>query len=441
MNKSYQEALDYLYSFVDYSLKNASELAKADFNLDRMRELMRLLGDPQNDYPIIHIAGSKGKGSTAAFTAGALRAAEYRVGLYTSPHLQNFTERMQINGVPISQDELVALVEEIKPAVAQLPYLTTFELTTALAFLYFSRQKATAAVFEVGLGGRLDATNIITPLVSVITSISLEHTAVLGDTLTQIAREKAGIVKEGHPFVASPQKTEVVRVFELIAEEKDVPLTLVGRDIFYKVKKKSIDGQMLEIWLPNAPKIKLSIPLLGEHQAENAVTAYTALLAARREGLLINTARLKQGFAETEWAGRFEIWRENPPVVLDSAHTPDAFLRLHQTLDEYFPDLPIVMLFGVSEDKNLGAMLRELAPRRDTVILTRAPHPRALAAQKMIEFAEQAGVAYEAIEPVEDALARGLQIADERGILLLSAGSIFLTAAVRDLLGKEENRS
>ena len=211
MNKSYQNALDYLYSFVDYSLKHASELAKAEFNLDRMRALMHLLGDPQNDYPIIHVAGSKGKGSTAAFIASALRAADYRVGLYTSPHLQDFTERMQINGIPIPQDEFAELVEEIKPAVAQVPYITTFELTTALAFLYFSRQNVTAAVFEVGLGGRLDATNIITPLVSVITSISLEHTAVLGNTLTQIAREKAGIVKEGHPFVASPQKADGAR--------------------------------------------------------------------------------------------------------------------------------------------------------------------------------------------------------------------------------------
>ena len=436
MNKSYQNALDYLYSFVNYSFKHASELAKAEFNLDRMRDLMRLLGDPQNDYPIIHIAGSKGKGSTAAFTASALRAADYRVGLYTSPHLQDFTERLQINGKPIPQDEFAALVEEIKPAVAQVPYITTFELTTALAFLYFSRQNVTSAVFEVGLGGRLDATNIITPLVSVITSISLEHTAVLGNTLEQIAREKAGIVKEGHPFVASPQKVEVARVFELVAEEKDVPLTLVGRDILYKVKKKSIDGQMLEVWMRNQPKMKLSIPLLGEHQVENAVTAYAALLSARREGLLFNAAQLKQGFAETKWPGRFEIWCEKPPIVLDSAHTPDSVAKLRQTLDEYFPNEKVVMLFGVSEDKNVAEMLRELAPRLDKVILTRSTHPRAVGARKMIEFAEQVGVKYEAIEPVEEAFARALAIVDQEQSLLLSAGSIFLTAAVRELLNQ-----
>ena len=438
MNESYQKSLDYLYSFVNYSFKHASELAKAEFNLDRMRELMRLLGDPQNDYPIIHIAGSKGKGSTAAFTASALRAANYKVGLYTSPHLQDFTERMQVNGIPISQDEFSALVEEMKPFVAQVPFITTFELATALGFLHFSRQDVTVAVIEVGLGGRLDATNIITPLVSVITSISLEHTAVLGDTLTKIAREKAGIVKPGHPFVISPQDPEVDTVFELVAEEHTVPLTRVGRDIFYKVKKKSIDGQMLEIWMRNAPKMKLSIPLLGEHQVENAVTAYAALLVARREGLVFNAGQLKQGFADTEWYGRFEVWQEKPPIILDSAHNPDSFTKLRQTLDEYFPDEKIVLIFGVSEDKEVEKMLKILAPLLEKVILTRAEHPRAVEAKKMLTIATQVGVKAEAIEPVEDAVARALEIVNESHALLLSAGSIFVTAAVRSVLNERK---
>ena len=435
---AYNKALDYLYSFVDYSLKHASELAKAEFNLDRMRDLMHLLGDPQNDYPIIHIAGSKGKGSTAAFTASALRAADYRVGLYTSPHLQDFTERMQINGVPIPQDEFAALVEEIKPSVAQVPFITTFELTTALAFLYFSRQKITAAVIEVGLGGRLDATNIVTPLVSVITSLSLEHTAVLGNTLTEIAREKAGIVKEGHPFVSAPQKPEAASVLDLAAEEHNVPLTLVGRDLMYKVKKKTIDGQMLEVWMRNGPKMKLSIPLLGDHQVENAVTAYAALIAARQEGLVFNAAQLKQGFAETKWPGRFEIWREKPPIVLDSAHNPDSFAKLRQTLDEYFPEWPVILIFGVSEDKNVADMLKELASRLEKVLLTKSVHPRAVEVQKLVGFAEQAGVACEAVEPVEEAVARALDIAGDQA-LVLSAGSIFLTAAVRAVLSENLN--
>lgn len=432
---AYQASLDYLYSFVNYSFKHASELAKAEFNLDRMRDLMRLLGDPQNDYPIIHIAGSKGKGSTSAFTTSALRAANYKVGLYTSPHLQEFTERMQVNGTPISFEDFVALVEEIKPAVEQVPYITTFEFATALGFLYFSRQNVDVAVVEVGLGGRLDATNIIEPLVTVITSLSLEHTAVLGNTLTEIAREKAGIVKPGHPLVTAPQKPEAALVMELTAEEHDVPLTRVGQDLHYKRLKSSIDGQTIEVWAQYGARLRLNIPLLGEHQVENAATAYAALLAARREGLSFNTAQLKQGFAETEWAGRFEIWQEKPPIVLDSAHSPDAILRLRETLDEHFPDLPIILLFGVSEDKKVDEMLTILAPRLEKVIFTRADHPRAVEAEELLKFGAQVGVASEAVEPVEDAVTRGLSLLKD-GKMLLSAGSIFSTAAVRAVLQK-----
>ena len=438
MNTEYQNALDYLYSFVDYSLKHASELAKAEFNLDRMRQLMSLLGDPQNDYPIIHIAGSKGKGSTAAFTASALRAADYKVGLYTSPHLQEFTERMQINGVPIPQEAFAALVEEIKPFVEQVPYITTFELATALGFLYFSRQQIDVAVVEVGLGGRLDATNIVTPLVSVITAISKEHTAVLGDTLKQIAGEKAGIVKDDIPFVASPQKEEVVSVFDLRAEEMDAPFTLVGRDVHYKIKKRTIDGQIFDVWFEprgyeKAMKVRLSIPLLGDHQVENAVTAYAALTIARQRGLVFSAPHIKQGFIETVWPARFEIFQEKPLVILDSAHNPSSAHKLLQTLDTYFPKESVVMIFGAGEDKNIAKILKILAPRIDTVILTKADHPRALSAEELRPHADQAGLKSEGIEPVEAAVARALEIAGDEKIIL-AAGSIFSTAAVRAVL-------
>ena len=404
-----------------------------------MRQLMSLLGDPQNDYPIIHVAGSKGKGSTSALIASALRAADHKVGLYTSPHLQDFTERMQINGQPIPQDEFAALVEEIKPAVEQVPYITTFELTTALGFLYFSRQKVDVAVIEVGLGGRLDATNIVTPLVSVITSISKEHTAVLGDTLKKIAREKLGIVKDDIPFVVAPQKDEVIPVVDLRAEEMDAPLTLVGRDVHYEIKKRTIDGQVFDVWFEpkgyeKVVKVRLSIPLLGDHQVENAVTAYAALTIARQRGLVFSAPHIKQGFIETEWPGRFEIWQEkNPTIILDAAHTPESVHKLKLTLNEYFPETPCVLIFGVSEDKNARKMLKILAPRVDTVILTRADHPRALTAEELRPHADRAGLKSEAIEPVEAAVARALEIAGNEKIVL-AAGSIFSTAAVRAVL-------
>src|SRR5215217_2290591 len=226
---AYNQALDYLYSFVDYSLKHISELAKAEFNLDRMFALMEELGNPQSKYPIIHVAGTKGKGSVAALCASALKAAGYNTGLYTSPHLWDYTERIQINGEPISHVQLIELVGQVKPAVAKIPKLTTFEITTALGLLAFARNDVNAAVVEVGLGGRLDATNIVMPRVSVITSLSYDHMAVLGNTLAAIAGEKAGIIKPGIPVVSAPQVEEALDVLKRVASERNSPFVLVGR--------------------------------------------------------------------------------------------------------------------------------------------------------------------------------------------------------------------
>ncbi len=298
VENKYNQALDYLYSFVDYSLKHSSELAKADFNLDRMFALMESLGNPQNQYPIIHVAGTKGKGSVSALCASALKAAGYQVGLYTSPHLLDYTERIQINGEPVSHEQLVELVEEIKPHVAKIEKLTTFEITTALAFMAFAKYGVNAAVFEVGLGGRLDATNIVTPKVSVITSLSYDHTAVLGNTLTLIAGEKAGIIKHGVPVVSSMQKDEALAVLERVAKLSDAELTLVGRDIKYEFLESSLDGQKFIIHHSS-----FIIPLLGSHQVENAVTAYTALKAS---GISITDEQIQKGFSQVQWRARFE---------------------------------------------------------------------------------------------------------------------------------------
>jgi len=199
----YQDALDYIYSFVDYSRTHQANLSPENFDLARMVDFMNLIGSPQKDFPSIHIAGSKGKGSVSAFCASVLQTAGYKVGLYTSPHLKDFEERMQINQVPISRTTLADYVDEIKPAIESVPELTTFEIMTGLAFLFFARQEVDIAVIEVGLGGRLDATNIITPLVSVITSLFLDHISILGDTLEKIAAEKGGIIKSGIPVAVN----------------------------------------------------------------------------------------------------------------------------------------------------------------------------------------------------------------------------------------------
>ncbi|MCX6065247.1 MAG: hypothetical protein NT121_05770 [Chloroflexi bacterium] len=382
---AYNLALDYLYSFVDYSLKHSSELAKADFNLGRMRDLMTALGNPQDTYPSMHVAGTKGKGSTSALCASALQAAGYKVGLYTSPHLQEYGERIQINGEPVSHVELIELIELVKPAVAKIPLLTTFEITTALA--------------------------------------SYDHTAVLGNTLTLIAGEKAGIIKPGIPVVSSPQKAESLKVLENVSAERGCELTLIGRDVRYKTGQHSLDGQEFSI-----NQAEFSIPLLGTHQVENAVTAYAAL---QKSGFNLSDEIIAQGFAEVRWPCRFEIASREPTVIFDSAHNEDAFLRLTQTLETYFPGRKVVLILGISEDKHLTAMLNAIKPLIDRLIVTRADHPRALEPEKIVETAKQVGVEVESAAPVETALNRALEIAQNNGSIVLSAGSMFVTAEVK----------
>ncbi len=300
VDPAYQAALDYLYSFVDFSLTHQQNLSPENFDLTRMRELMAALGNPEKSYKTIHIAGTKGKGSVSAFCASALQESAFKTGLYTSPHLKDFEERIQVNREPILQADLVALVEEIKPFIAAIPKLTTFEISTALAFWHFARQNVDIAVIEVGLGGRLDATNVITPLVSVITSISRDHTSVLGDTLSEIAGEKGGIIKPGVPVVLAPQREEPREKLLQIAAEQGSPLTQVGRDYKFSIKSRSLDGQVISIWRTgksgDSPAL-IEIPLLGDHQAENAATAYVTLQTINDAGVPLSEGAIRQGLS------------------------------------------------------------------------------------------------------------------------------------------------
>jgi len=425
---AYNKALDYLYSFVDYSLKHSSELAKAEFNLDRMFALTEELGNPQSKYPIIHVAGTKGKGSVSALCASALKAEGYKVGLYTSPHLLDYCERIQVNGEPISHEFMIELVEEIKPVVAKIPKLTTFEITTALGMLAFARQSCNAAVIEVGLGGRLDATNIVMPKVSVITSLSYDHMAVLGDTLAKIAGEKAGIIKQGVPVVSAPQKEEALEVLERVAKSEGCNFTLVGKDVKFERLTSSLDGQSLRLSSSSFPStLDFTIPLLGEHQIQNAATAYAVL---KSSGIPISDESIQKGFSQVKWRARFEIARREPPIILDSAHNQDSFEKLRETLEEYFPGKMVYLIFGASEDKNIPGMFAELKPKIKKLIVTRADHPRALEPEKINELAKQAGLESEAVIPVESAFAHALENSEKDGSIVLSAGSMFVTAEV-----------
>ena len=447
MGDSYQETLDYLYSFVDFSLTKATRYSAEQFDLARMQALVERLEHPERTFPIIHIAGTKGKGSVAALCQSVLTSEGYRTGLYTSPHLHDYAERIQIDGHSIPHEELVALVEEIKPVLESIPQITTFEITTALAFLYFSRQNVDVAVIEVGLGGRLDATNVVIPVVSVITSLSYDHTFLLGNTLAEIAGEKCGIIKPGVPVVVSPQQDEALLVIEKIAEQRGAPITLVGREYLYRDISRSLSGQTLQVWTPGEqPQVdeyiqsgemlewepnRLTIPLLGYHQITNAATAYAALQVFADKALLISDAAIHQGFANTNWPGRFEVLRQVPPVVIDCAHNRDSARKLRLALDDYFPGQRVILVFGASEDKDIHGMFVELMPRICEVIATRSYHPRAIEPEKLVEIAHQFGRPARIVPDVADALNEALIIAaGEKPVL--ATGSIFIAAGVRE---------
>ncbi len=449
IEEKYQQALDYLYSFVDYSLTRQLRYSADKFNLDRMRKLMRLLGDPQRQYPIVHVAGTKGKGSTAAMIANILRTAGYLTGFYTSPHLQDFTERIQVNGEPISHEMLVQLVDRIKPFVQQVEEITTFEITTALGFMAFEEKKVDFAVIEVGLGGRLDATNIVEPEVSVITSLSFDHMNVLGDSITQIAAEKGGIIKPGVPIVLAPQWKEAREVIENISKERNAPLTEIGRDYFYSEHAHSLAGQSFIVWAAEEQDLindyissggrgewepeHFSIPLLGLHQVENAATAYAAVEVLRAKGTRISRAAIHEGFSTVKWPGRFEVVHKDPLILVDSAHNQDSALRLRLAIDDYLNGTPIILIFGSSEDKYVRGMFNNLLPRVKMVIATKSVHPRAMEPELLVELANQFGKNAILTQSIEEGLAVAFEKAG-KDMAIVITGSIFVVAAARELL-------
>jgi dihydrofolate synthase / folylpolyglutamate synthase len=441
----YQQALDYLYSFIDYSLQRTYSYSDRTFDLGRMHAFLALLGDPHKRYPIFHVAGTKGKGSVSAMLESVLREAGYRTGFYTSPHLIDFCERIRLAGEPIAHERLAALVNGVRGQVEKVPGLTTFEISTALAFLFFAEEGADAVVAEVGLGGRLDATNVVTPFVSVITSLSYDHTHLLGNTLAEIAREKAGIIKPGIPAVSAPQEGEALGVILDVCRERNAPLALVGRDWHFAPRTHSLDGQSFFLWSARDQErmderlekgdevtwvpLRFDIPLLGYHQVINAATAITALMTARGRGLKIPEEAVREGLRNVRWEGRFQILSRAPMVVVDSAHNRDSARRLRTALDDYFPGRRVILLFGASEDKDIGGMLDELLPRSARLIATRSTHPRAAPLEEIVARAREHGRPAEGREDPAAALERALELTGPEDVLLV-AGSLFVAGAV-----------
>lgn len=452
----YQHALDYLYSHVDYSLQRSFRYSPEKFDLTRMYKLVDSLGNPQNDYAIYHIAGTKGKGSVSAYCASALRAQGYKVGLYTSPHLEDFAERIQIAGIPIAHGDLVETLEELKPYIESIPQLTTFEITTALALYFFAKRGVDVAVLEVGLGGRLDATNIVIPNVAVITSISYDHTYILGNSLSEIAAEKAGIIKDSVPVVVAPQKEEVRLVISEIAQRHSAPLIQVGIDFLYAPLSRSLKGQTFLVWPKSDQSLvdayiesggdqeweptRLFTPLLGYHQVENGATAYTAMVTARGGSHPVKDQAIRKGFAETTWPGRFEILNETPPIVIDSAHNRDSALKLRLTLDDYFPGYRVLLIFGASEDKDVEGMFAELMPRVQEVIAVKSLHPRAMEPHILVDLAHKYGRPAKIITDIYDALQSAVKTISENTMILIT-GSIFVAAGARIAWGELKDKT
>jgi dihydrofolate synthase / folylpolyglutamate synthase len=440
-DQRYQEALDFIYSHVDYSIERSYRYAAEVFDLARVRTLLEAVGNPQNTYASIHIAGTKGKGSTAAMIASVTQAAGYRTGLYSSPHLQRFTERICVDGVEVSQREVADLVEEIKPHVAKISALTAYEIITTLGFLHFQKSGVECAVIEVGLGGRLDATNVLQPLVAVITSLSYDHMHLLGNSLSDIAREKAGIIKPEVPIVMAPQVSEAERVVEKVAEKLSAPLVKVGRDWLFSPGKYSLDGQTFSVWSSQEQPLmdayvesagveewvppRFFISLLGHHQVVNAAVAYATLQCMRDQEMEIPEQAMREGFASVRWRGRLEIISRSPLVLVDSAHNRDSALKLRIALDDYFPGQRVIMVFGASSDKDISGMFTELLPRVWRLILTQAVHPRAADPETLADLAHAAGVGVDIIVPVDDAIYHAMNGAGSDDVILVT-GSIFV---------------
>ena len=380
----YRDSIDRLMSLVDHERTNhPGPRQKVIYDLSRVQALLALLGNPQTAARSIHVAGTKGKGSTAALCDAALHAAGYKTGFYSSPHLHSFRERIRIDTQPISESEFAGLVEELWPHQesvsndSPLGPVTLFEFMTAMAFQGFSKAKVDFQTIEVGLGGRLDATNVLDPDVCVITSISRDHAAILGDSLGEIAGEKAGIIKPGSPVVVAPQAREASDVIEQVCRRMEARPIHVGRDVTWERHSADLDGQRFSVQ-GRLARYELTMPLLGSHQLENAAAAVAALEVLTEQGHRIPTDAIQRGFAGVSWPCRMEVLSRSPRVMADGAHNLYSIEVLLDSLPRYLDYDRMILVAGFSRDKNVEDMVKKLALAGPTVFATRSRHPRSL---------------------------------------------------------------
>lgn len=434
---NYESAVRYLLS-LGRELGAPTQATAAKFNLENITVLMERLGRPDRTYPIVHIAGTNGKGSTAAFLESILRAAGFRTGLNTSPHLERINERIRINGEEVS-DQIFAetftrvqeVIEELLAAGRLEAHPTYFECVTALAFEVFARERVEFAVVEVGLGGRLDATNIVRPQVSVITRIDFDHENYLGHSLEEIAREKAGIVKAGVPVATAPQLPEVREVLRGKARELDATIVDTGED-FDLEREIAEAGCARALARPRArgEAVRLAPGLPGRFQLENALNAAATARLLQARGYRITNQNIEQGIRSAEWPGRLERLQAGPDVYLDGAHNPGAARELAQFLEENFARRRVYLIFGAMRDKSVDEMTGILFPLASEVIFTQPGTPRAVSANQLADLAGHHAARYTVIRDAEEALESALAKARSDDAVFVT-GSLYLVGQLR----------
>ncbi|HAR46332.1 MAG: hypothetical protein A2X56_05105 [Nitrospirae bacterium GWC2_57_13] len=437
---SYQETIEYLYGLQKHGIK---------LGLDNSRVLMELLGDPHRRFRSVHIAGTNGKGSTAAFLASLLRTAGLRTGLYTSPHLVSFTERIRIDNFLISEARVVELARRVRAAYrsAQLPpgagalNPTFFEVTTTLAFTYFAEEGVDIAVIETGMGGRLDSTNVVTPLVSVITNIDLEHTEFLGTTLQQIAVEKAGIIKPGVPVVTGVVQPEVISVLEMKAREAGASLYRLGKDFSAGDVSVREAGQEFVYRGTTGARARFTIPQFGRYQVDNACLALASAECLQAAGIVLTGEQTRKGLAQARWEGRLERVAVRPDIYLDGAHNPASARVLALTVAEMKRTYRKThLVLGVLADKDWRGIAAALLPLADSVIVTRPAYSRALETERLAAEVGAGGALVSSASTVVEALAaaRAAAAVDD---LILVTGSLYVVGEAREALVPENDGS
>ncbi len=430
--ESYRDTLDWLFGLQRFGMK---------FGLENMSRMLRAFGDPHRKLKAVHIGGSNGKGSVAAFAAKMYQRAGYNIGLYTSPHLLDFSERIRVNGSPISTDAVVRLTRQIRARQQEVASedgtvespisvtrMTFFEFTTLMAFLYFVQCEVDLAVVEVGLGGRLDATNVIHPLVSVITTVGLEHQQYLGKSLVEIAREKAGIIKPRSVVLTAVSQPHVIATVRARCEELGTTMFRVGRDI----KIRRLDGKIFSYYGLSTTYRNLEIVLQGNYQPINAALAVGITEILRKHGFPMGEEALRAGLRQTAWPGRLEQVHTHPLVILDGAHNIQAVRRLARELKTAYSYRKLFLVIGIMEDKPIKPILHQLVGMGTRVIFTRPKLDRAAPPSRMLSYVKDQGEKIELVEDVKEAVRKAMSWAGPDDLVCV-AGSLFVAGEAREL--------